>query len=193
MTLKRKKDTRREGERQKRRQREAERERRADWRTHWVVWYCFDFLHWVLTAFKYSLKLKKHKEACVCLCLYLIFFCFLHIVMWQKTQAIIYPKQCNRWFTKALDVSVCFSTTLISHLIPVLEVRDNVHRAEPGDLCSLCLSLTWCESLQLIQPALPLHKQLILNDNKSENPSLRSLLQSKCHFSQNRRVFCQLP
>lgn len=126
--------------------------------------------------------------------LYLIFFlCFLLIVMWQKTQAIVYPlKQCNRWFIEAFDVSVCF-TTLISHLIPVLEVRDNVRRAEPGDLSSQCLSLTWCESLQLIQPALPLNKQLILNDNKSENPSLRSLLQSKCHFSQNRCVSCQLP
>ncbi len=192
MTLKRKRDTRREGERQKRRQREAEKERGADWRTHWVVWICFDFLYWVLSAFKYSLKLKKHKGACVCVCLYLIFFCFLHIVMWQTTQAIVYPlKQCNRWFIEAFDLSVCF--TLISHLIPVLEVRDNVHRTEPGDLHSLCLSLTWCESLQLIQPALPLNKQLILNDNKSENPSLRSLLQSKCHFSQNRCVSCQLP
>lgn len=128
------------------------------------------------------------------MCLYLIFFCFLYIVMWQKTQAIVYPpKQCNRWFIEAFDVSVCFCTTLISHLIPVLEVRDNVRCAEPGDLRSLCLSLTWRESLQLIQPVLPLNKQLILNDNKSENPSLRSLLQSKCHFSQNRCVSCQLP
>lgn len=127
---------------------------------------------------------------CVCVCLYLIFFCFLHIVMWQKTQAIVYPmKQCNRWFIEAFDVSVCF-TALISHLIPVLEVRDNVRRAEPGDLCSLCLSLTWCESQQLIQPALSLNKQLILNDHKSENPSLSASVQSKCHFSQNRCVSC---
>jgi len=39
------------GGRETEKETEAEEERRADWRTHWVVWYCFDFLHWVLTSF----------------------------------------------------------------------------------------------------------------------------------------------